>query len=169
MSAVSVLGSGGGKRRDGKPRERAPGGHRAALQRVGYGLAGIRIFLVIAQLASVTGLVNEEYLPLVSSVLVRTAELAGNSEFVGDVGSTLLAWVLALRIASLISIPLGIVFAMSKVSQASATSVISLLRPVPAVALLPPAEKLLCISRHCLPVAPQHSAVGHFFGGRHLC
>ncbi|HXT94231.1 MAG TPA: ABC transporter permease subunit [Trebonia sp.] len=132
-------GAGRGRRRDGRRRERAPGARRALWERIGYGIAGTLGFLVIAQLVSVTGLVKEEYLPPAFTVLAHAAQLGGNSAFLGDVGSTLLAWALALAIACLIAVPLGIVVAVSKVSQKAAGSLISLLRPVPAVALLPPA------------------------------
>ncbi|MGY1812298.1 ABC transporter permease [Blastococcus sp. SYSU D00820] len=119
------------------PRRTDPRRRRASLSRLAYGLAGTLGILAIAELASRTGLIDPEFLPPVSTVLGRAVELGGDTAFLADVGSTLLAWGLALLVATVIAVPCGVALALSKLGYTASSPVINALRPIPGVALIP--------------------------------
>lgn len=93
--------------------------------------------LVVAELASRSGLVAAEYVPPVSAVLQRTGQLAGEGALWAPVGETVVQSLGALGIATVIAVPLGLLTGLSEVADDVTAYVIELLRPVPAVALIP--------------------------------
>jgi NitT/TauT family transport system permease protein len=102
------------------------------------GVGGTLVFLAVLELVARSGvIVDQKYLPPVSSVLVRAVQLAGDGTFRGDVGATMQAWALALLVAMVIGIPAGVLLATSRISYAVSSSLIAAVRPIPAVALIP--------------------------------
>jgi NitT/TauT family transport system permease protein len=110
---------------------------RARLKRIGYGIGGSLGLLLIAELFTRSGVIDPEYLPPVSTVLVRAVELGGDPAFLADVGATLAAWFVALVLATAIAVPCGVALGLSKVGYAASSSIINALRPIPGVALIP--------------------------------
>lgn len=118
--------------RTGRRRRHGPG------MRLLLGVGGTLVFLAVLELVARSGvIVDQKYLPPVSSVLVRAVQLAGDGTFRGDVGATMQAWALALLVAMVIGIPAGVLLATSRISYAVSSSLIAAVRPIPAVALIP--------------------------------
>lgn len=101
------------------------------------GTLGAAGFLVAAEATSRTGLIDPEILPPVSVVLARSVELAGDTEFLGDVQSSVTAWVVGLCLAILVALPLGLLFGSLPRVELAFRPLIEFLRPIPAVAIIP--------------------------------
>lgn len=102
------------------------------------GIGGTLFILLLAEIVARSGLIiDQRYLPPISEVLVKSIQLASDPSFLGDVGSTMAAWVLALLIAMVIGIPAGIALASSRIGYVASSSLIAAIRPIPAVALIP--------------------------------
>ena len=63
------------------------------------GSAGLAALVVTSQLLAITGIVPREFLPPAGEVLDRAAHLAGNRDFLVDLGATLRAWAIGVAIA----------------------------------------------------------------------
>src|SRR4051812_38624912 len=113
------------------------GAGRARVKRIGLGVGGSLGLLLVAELFTRSGVVDPDYLPPVSTVLVRAVELGGDSAFLSDVWATLTAWFFAVVLATAIAVPCGVALALSKVGYAASSSIINALRPIPGVALIP--------------------------------
>lgn len=112
--------------------------HHGPGMRLLLGAGGTVVFLGILEVIARSGvIVDQKYLPPVSSVLVRAAKLAGDGTFRSDVGSTMEAWALAMVVAMGIGIPVGVLLATSRISYVVTSSLIAAVRPIPAVALIP--------------------------------
>jgi NitT/TauT family transport system permease protein len=101
------------------------------------GAVGAGVVFVLAELLTRAELVNEQYLPPASSILVRTGELLTSGEFLHDVWVTLQACLIGLGLAILIAVPIGLALGSSELAHKAATAVIEFLRPIPSVALIP--------------------------------
>lgn len=69
--------------------------------------------------------------------------LSLNPAFLAHVAGTLAAWGIGLSLAAIVAIPLGAVLGSSRRSHLAAIATVELLRPIPSVALIPPAILLL--------------------------
>jgi NitT/TauT family transport system permease protein len=127
--AISPVGS-GWRSRAGRPPSRS-------LRSVLRGVVGVLAILAAAQLLIGVGLVGGDTLPTPTAVIGRMVSLAGDSAFRSAVAATIVAWALGLAIAVAISVPLGLLLGLSDVTARAAGPVIELLRPLPAVALIP--------------------------------
>lgn len=114
-----------------KPRSTA---RRNALLR---GLAGVVGLILLLEIVSRSGLVNTNFLPPFSSVLVKAVTLWGDEVFRADVLSTLLTYVYGMFIACAVAIPLGVVLGMFRPAYRGARAIVELMRPIPPVALVP--------------------------------
>ncbi|WP_104177536.1 ABC transporter permease [Cryobacterium sp. Y50] len=112
-------------------------GKRRISTKLVYGVSGAIGFLLIAEMVSRLGIVDEKYLPHASTVIVRALQLIVDPVFLQEVGWTLWGWALSLVLAAVIAIPAGVALASSKLAYAASSSVINALRPIPAVALIP--------------------------------
>jgi NitT/TauT family transport system permease protein len=110
-----------------------PPGRTSALIR---GVTGIAIFLGLAQAAGESGLIKQNVLPLMSTVLARAFGLAGNSRFIADLGATLEAWAVGLAITTAIAVPLGLLLGSLPMVRVASRAVVEFLRPIPSVALI---------------------------------
>ncbi|MBP2705299.1 ABC transporter permease [Microbispora sp. RL4-1S] len=108
---------------------------RTRSTRVLRGAVGVAGLLVAAELALRAGHVT--LLPLVSTVLLRAAELTVDGEFLSAAASTLASWAAGLALTVAVGIPIGLLLgAMPKV-EAVVRPLIEFLRPIPSVALIP--------------------------------
>jgi NitT/TauT family transport system permease protein len=123
--------SGTGSRARAAPRSWRPPGT------LGRGLAGVAVFLVLAEAVTRAGLVDPVYLPPASQVLARTVGLLGDAGFLRQVLATLSAWALGLALAVAVAVPLGVALGSSRVAYGASRMLVEFLRPIPSVALVP--------------------------------
>lgn len=90
-----------------------------------------------------SGLVDPRFLPPASRILATTGTLLLDPAFLAHVAGTLAAWGIGLALAALVAVPLGAVLGSSRRSNLAAVATVELLRPIPSVALIPPAILLL--------------------------
>ncbi|PRX97189.1 ABC transporter permease [Allonocardiopsis opalescens] len=112
-------------------------------RRLVRGACGVAGFLVLAEVASRTGLVDPDHIPPVSTVLLRAVQLAADVEFLGHVGTTLTAWALGLAVAIAVAVPLGLLIGSLPWVDKATQPLVEFLRPIPSVALIPLAIMLL--------------------------
>ena len=112
-----------------------PPGMRPLLRNV-IGIAG---FFVIWEVAVRTGLISRLSVPPASVVLQRLAGLLGDAAFLRDVLATVLAWAIALAIAIAIAVPAGLLLGSIPGLRVATRAIVEFLRPIPSVALIPPA------------------------------
>lgn len=101
------------------------------------GVIGLCVVLVGAETVSRLGLVDPAIVPPVSAVVFRALTLPVNPEFLGDLASTVVAWVAGLALALAAAVIAGTLLgSLSWLSTASRV-VVEFLRPIPSVALIP--------------------------------
>lgn len=101
------------------------------------GLIGIAVVVVIAEVVTRMGIVNQAFLPPFSEMVVAAGRLLARPDFLGAVAETLGLWATSLGIVILVGVVLGFVLAMSDLVFRITRSLIELVRPVPAIALIP--------------------------------
>jgi NitT/TauT family transport system permease protein len=99
-------------------------------------LGGVALFLLLETLTRAE-LVSPTYLPPASTVLLTTAQILVDPDFLANVAGTLAAWSVGMLLAILIAVPLGLLLGSSYRRYLAATTTIELLRPIPSVALIP--------------------------------
>ncbi|MDQ1422700.1 MAG: NitT/TauT family transport system permease protein [Acidimicrobiaceae bacterium] len=107
------------------------------------GTVGFAIFLAMLELAAWSSGVSEASFPRASTIVKRTVLVLGDSSFRGAVADTLRAAAVGFAIACVIAIPCGIILAQSRRLFRALRVVLELLRPIPAIALIPPALLVL--------------------------
>lgn len=105
-----------------------------AVARAAVGLVAVA---AVAELVSATRLVDPQLVPSVFTVLRRFGELAVDPEFLGGVGTTLMAWLLGLVCAIVVAVPVGVLLGALPGVNAAARILVEFLRPIPSVALIP--------------------------------
>lgn len=98
---------------------------------------GIFIFFLILELVTRLELVPPIYLPRASTVVGRMVELLQDPKFLSHVVATLHAWAVGLALATLISVPIGILIGTSELAYKMTSPLIEFMRPIPSVALIP--------------------------------
>ena len=98
---------------------------------------GIFAFFLILEFVTRLELVPPVYLPRASTVVRRMVELLQDPKFLGHVLATLHAWAVGLALATLISVPIGILIGTSELSYKMTSPLIEFMRPIPSVALIP--------------------------------
>jgi len=101
------------------------------------GGSGIVGFLCLWEVVSRSGLVNADYLPPASAVLLRLGADLGTLPFWTAIGETLYAWILGLAIAIAAAVIAGFGIGSSAFLKKFSHSTIEFLRPIPSVALIP--------------------------------
>jgi NitT/TauT family transport system permease protein len=101
------------------------------------GLVGLTGFAAASQLLAVTGVVPPAFLPPAAEILGRAVALAGDRDFVADVGMTLRAWATGLAIAVVVGVAAGVVLGGIPALHTVLRPVLEFLRPIPSVALIP--------------------------------
>jgi NitT/TauT family transport system permease protein len=123
-------------RRRAAPRA-AHRGHGERLRRVARPLVGVAAFFLLCEAFTRLELVNPRFLPPASTILARFFGLFGNGDFWHNVSATMQAWAFGVGLAVAIAVPLGIVLGASSVAYRLSRTLIELLRPVPAIAVIP--------------------------------
>jgi NitT/TauT family transport system permease protein len=98
---------------------------------------GIFIFFLILEFVTSLELVPPIYLPRASTVIRRMVELLQDPRFLKHVLATLHAWAVGLALATLISVPIGILIGTSELAYKMSSPLIEFMRPIPSVALIP--------------------------------
>src|SRR6516162_2032967 len=111
--------------------------HRARALPWVRGLIGVAAFLLIAEVLSVTGVINRSALPPISTVLGQAVLLLGNTQFLGDLTATIEAWMAGLAITVAVGVPAGLVLGSVPGVRSATRAVVEFLRPIPPVALIP--------------------------------
>lgn len=101
------------------------------------GAIGIVAVALVAELLSVSGLLDPQLVPSVFSVIRRAAELAVDSEFLGGVATTLRSWAGGLLAAVIVAVPVGVLLGSLPGVNAATRTLVEFLRPIPSVALIP--------------------------------
>lgn len=112
-------------------------------RRLVRGTVGIGVLLLVVELVSRSGLVDATSLPPASAVLATAAGLLADPEFLTGIGGTLAAAGLGLALATVLAVPIGLAIGSSRGGRVAGMTVVELLRPIPSVALIPPAVLLL--------------------------
>lgn len=107
------------------------------------GIAGIAAFLLLWEVVGRSGLVDPHYVPPVSTVAGTLGQALSTTSFLLDAVSTMLSWLIALAIAIVIAVPAGLVLGSVPVLNRGVGTLIEFIRPIPSVALIPPAVMLL--------------------------
>lgn len=110
-----------------------------------HGAVGTGALLLLAEGAGRLGLIDPATVPPVSVVLVTAAGLLADPGFLAAAAATLAAWACGLAIAIGCAVPLGVVLGALPPAERALRPFLEFLRPVPAVALIPP---LLLLLRH---------------------
>jgi NitT/TauT family transport system permease protein len=123
---------------DAPPSHAAPASpvRKARAARWRRGLTGVIVFLVIAELLGVTGIIPTSVLPLTSTVLGHVFTLLGNGRFLADLGATIEAWAVGLAVTIVIGVPLGVLLGSVPGVRVATRAVVEFLRPIPSVALI---------------------------------
>ncbi|MER5456131.1 MULTISPECIES: ABC transporter permease [unclassified Micromonospora] len=106
-------------------------------RKVLLGAAGLVGFLVVWQLVPTLGLVNSQYLPYVTDVLVRLAEEFRDVAFWRRLGHTMTSWAIGLTVATVAAVVLGTLVGLVPVLRRATHTMVEFLRPIPSVALIP--------------------------------
>jgi ABC-type nitrate/sulfonate/bicarbonate transport system permease component len=106
------------------------------------GVVGILAFLLIWQLFSMFGPVNQHHLPPPTVVIPVFVQNLGFTAFWATIGQTLWAWLLGLTFSTLGGLAVGLVIGSSRFLREATHSTIEFLRPIPSVGLIPLAALL---------------------------
>ncbi|WP_420813846.1 ABC transporter permease [Phytoactinopolyspora endophytica] len=101
------------------------------------GLAGVAVFAALLEIVPRAGLVNDRYLPPLSSMVDSLADRVQTGEFWEALRQTLTTWGLGLGIALAAGIALGVLIGSVSFLRAFTATTIEFLRPIPSVALIP--------------------------------
>lgn len=117
-------------------------------RRLLLGLAGIVTFLGIWELVSRTGMLDPQYFPPATEVLVRLGVNVTLTGFWTAVGATVGTWALGMLIAFVLSAPLGVLIGLSPFLTKLTRSTVEFLRPIPSVGLIPLAILIFSVPLH---------------------
>ena len=101
------------------------------------GASGVLALAAVWELAPRMGMVNADFFPPLSAVLVRLGGLVLTAEFWGYVASTARTWVLGLAVATVAGVLAGLFIGLTPGARKYTHSTIEFLRPIPSVALIP--------------------------------
>lgn len=107
------------------------------------GVAGLVGLFLIWEAVCRAGLVDPVLLPAPTTVLARVVSLLGDAGFLRALLATLLTWLLSLAITIAIAVPVGILLGSVPGVRTATSALVDLIRPIPAVALVPIAIILL--------------------------
>ncbi|ASR38998.1 hypothetical protein BAY61_05710 [Prauserella marina] len=103
------------------------------------GALGFVLFFAAIEVLSRTSGLSEQTLPRATTILSRMVTLFADGDFLSAVGITVVGALLGLAIAIALAVPCGVLLGSSKWALTVTSPLIELLRPIPAVAVIPPA------------------------------
>lgn len=101
------------------------------------GLVGTSVALVLWEIVVRGGAVDATTIPPAGLTLQRTAELLTDYSFLQDVVFTLRSYAIGLAVAVVVGIASGAALGVSRRLARMTSAIVELLRPIPAVALIP--------------------------------
>ncbi|WP_016696910.1 ABC transporter permease [Actinoalloteichus spitiensis] len=101
------------------------------------GAIGVAGFLLLWEAAGHAGFAPQNLFPPVSMVFARLGELLATEEFLREIIATVLAWLIALALATGIAVPLGLLLGSYPAVRRATKVLVEFIRPVPPVALIP--------------------------------
>jgi sulfonate transport system permease protein len=110
------------------------------------GIGGILVFLLAWEMLIVTGLARYQYLPAPSAIMAALLRLLRGAEVYAEIAHTVTAALLGWLIAVVIGIAAGTALGLSPRLARYSLASIEVLRPLPAVALVPVALLLFGFS-----------------------
>ncbi|MGP0090071.1 MAG: ABC transporter permease [Xanthobacteraceae bacterium] len=110
------------------------------------GIGGVLVFLIAWEMLIATGFLRYEYLPAPSAIAIALARLLRSAEVYAEIAHTVTAALLGWLIAVVVGIVLGTALGLSPRLQRYNLASIEVLRPLPAVALVPVALLLFGFS-----------------------
>ncbi|NEE01269.1 ABC transporter permease [Phytoactinopolyspora halotolerans] len=119
------------------PAAAVPARRRRSSDNLVLGLGGVATFAALLEVIPRTGLVDDRYLPPLSSMLSALADRVQTPEFWEALRQTLTTWGFGLGIALVVGVVLGVVIGSVEILRAATATTIEFLRPIPSVALIP--------------------------------
>ncbi|MFC7401874.1 ABC transporter permease [Citricoccus sp. GCM10030269] len=110
------------------------------------GAVGVVAFMGIWELTSRLALVNADYLPPFSVVMVELVSLLVDPVFWESLGATMRSWLIGVALSLSAGAVIGLIIGSSSVLIRYTTSTVEFLRPIPSVALIPIAIVLFGIN-----------------------
>lgn len=98
---------------------------------------GIVCFMALFELAGRTGIFPQQYVPLLSDILVQFKAELSRVQFWNALYSTLLPWFYGLTLSLIIALPVGAIIGLNRNVFRILMPVVEFLRPIPPVALIP--------------------------------
>lgn len=129
---------------DDSPHRRTTG-VPSGLRRAAQAVVGLAVLVVAFELLRLVGLLPPGSVPSTGAIVAALVSSVASGEIVSALGYTVLAWSLGLLLAAAIGIPSGIAVGLSRWADSASRSAVEILRPVPAVALIPVAIVLFGI------------------------
>lgn len=109
------------------------------------GTAGLACLVFLFEGLRAVGVLPSASVPSTAAILGAVWTSTSEGEMASAVGYTLLAWFLGLVVAAGLGVPIGIAVGLSQWADSATKRAIEILRPVPAVALVPMAIVLFGI------------------------
>lgn len=100
-------------------------------------IIGPIVLLVVWFLLTSFHIIKPIFLPSIGSVVTEFYRLFAMGEIFGDIGSTVLRWIIGLAIGVLIGVPLGMIMGYSDKIYSSLEIVVDFFRSIPAMTLFP--------------------------------
>jgi NitT/TauT family transport system permease protein len=100
-------------------------------------LVGVVVLLLVWEAVGRSGLVAGQVVPPPSVVAVAFVHVLGAAGFRSAAGSTVLSWLVAVALATVVGVGLGLVLGSVPALRSASTVVVEFLRPLPGVALIP--------------------------------
>jgi len=116
-----------------------------AARRTLQACAGLAGLVLAFELLRLTGVLPSASVPSTVTILEALSTSVQDGNMIPALGSTALAWLLGVLAAAAIGIPLGIAVGLSRWVDSTTQRAVELLRPIPAVALVPMAIVLFGI------------------------
>ncbi|MFC7400950.1 ABC transporter permease [Citricoccus sp. GCM10030269] len=126
-----------------RPRTGTPRRSPKRFSAVAYGAAGIVLFFLLLDLCGLLFGIPENQLPRSLSVGTASLTVVTDPEFLASVWATVSAALTGLVLATLLAVPIGVLFGTNRRTFAAVSTLIEFMRPLPVVALIPPALLIL--------------------------
>jgi len=137
MAASGQAATARGAQASGTAAPRRAGLRSARPLEIALTLASIASALVVWELVSRTGLIDERDLPPMTSAVSELWSMVQTREFWTAFLETVRGWALGLGIATALAVPIGILLGSSETAARALRVPIEFLRPIPSAALIP--------------------------------
>jgi NitT/TauT family transport system permease protein len=112
-------------------------------ERVALGAAGALVLGAGLQFVSSYVYAGNDYVPPFTEIVARFFELFAEPRLYVQVGETMASFLLGIVVSTVFGVAVGTLFGLSEITYLSSRTVIELIRPIPAVAVIPLAIVML--------------------------